>query len=61
MAAVQPVFEEHEGGGIQGDDVRGIDDGIQGEFSILGVIILAMSLAFFYLYLAFVYPISEIV
>jgi hypothetical protein len=28
---------------------------------ILGVIILAMSLAFFYLYLAFVYPISEIV
>ena len=28
---------------------------------ILGVIILAMSLAFFYLYLAYVYPISEIV
>ena len=28
---------------------------------VLGVIILAMSLAFFYLYLAYVYPISEIV
>jgi hypothetical protein len=35
-------------------------EGIKIQSSILGVIILVISLAFFYLYLVYVYPIQEI-
>jgi len=34
--------------------------GVKVSSNILGVVILSLSLAFFYLYLAFVYPIQEI-
>lgn len=47
-------------GGAEGTELELSAQGIKVQSSILGVIILVVSLAFLYLYLVYVYPISEI-
>ena len=48
-------------GGAKGHTVELSASGIKVSSPVLGVIILVLSLAFFYLYLVFVYPITEII
>lgn len=56
----QDMLAGSEGHAKEANEVELTTSGIKVRSSVLGVIILALSLAFFYLYLVFVYPIQEI-
>lgn len=62
FAAVQFHYGLRNGisGGVGTTELEANKDGLKISSPVLGVIILLLSLAFFYLYLVFVYPIQEI-
>lgn len=59
FAGVQFFSDRRRGKSSEKTDIKMSTEGLEVSSSVLGVIILTISLAFFYLYLVYVYPIQE--